>query len=93
MGMVGLFRILLVITLPEGTEGSAVWLVLLGVLAAITMTWGNLAALGSKNPKRMLAYSSVAHAGYMMAALTAVGVWNLGEASLTAPQKRRRKRS
>ncbi len=82
MGMVGLFRILLVITLPEGTESSAVWLVLLGVLAAITMTWGNLAALGSKNPKRMLAYSSVAHAGYMMAALTAVGVWNLGEASL-----------
>jgi NADH-quinone oxidoreductase subunit N len=82
MGMVGLFRILLVITLPEGSEGSAVWLVLLGVMAALTMTWGNLAALGSKNPKRMLAYSSVAHAGYMMAALTAVGVWNLGEASL-----------
>jgi NADH-quinone oxidoreductase subunit N len=82
MGMVGLFRILLVITLPEGSEGSAIWLVLLGVMAAITMTWGNLAALGSKNPKRMLAYSSVAHAGYMMAALTAVGVWNLGEASL-----------
>ena len=75
MGMVGLFRILLVITLPEGTEGSAVWLVLLGVLAAITMTWGNLAALGSKNPKRMLAYSSVAHAGYMLAGLTAVGAW------------------
>jgi len=42
------------------------------------MTWGNIAALGSKNPKRMLAYSSVAHAGYMLAALTAVGAWKWG---------------
>ena len=83
MGMVGLFRILLVVTLPEGTQGSAVWLGVLGILAAITMTWGNLAALGSQNPKRMLAYSSVAHAGYMLAALTAVGVWNLGEEALS----------
>ena len=83
MGMVGLFRILLVVTLPDGTEGSAVWLMLLGILAAVTMTWGNIAALGSTNPKRMLAYSSVAHAGYMLAALTAVGVWNLGEEALS----------
>ena len=40
------------------------------------MTWGNLAALGSTNPKRMLAYSSVAHAGYMLAAITAIGALN-----------------
>ena len=39
---------------------------------------GNIAALGSENPKRMLAYSSVAHAGYMLAALTAIGAWNWG---------------
>ncbi|MBT3477061.1 MAG: NADH-quinone oxidoreductase subunit N [Euryarchaeota archaeon] len=76
MGMIGLVRMLLIVAAPETGDGSAIWLVCLGVLAAVTMTWGNLAALGSDNPKRMLAYSSVAHAGYMLAALTAVGAWN-----------------
>ena len=79
MGMLGLMRVLLIITVPEAdADGSAVWIGLLGVLAAVTMTWGNIAALGSDNPKRMLAYSSVAHAGYMLAALTAIGAWNWG---------------
>ena len=76
MGMIGLVRMLLIVAAPETGDGSAIWLVCLGVLAAVTMTWGNLAALGSDNPKRMLAYSSVAHAGYMLAALTAVGSWH-----------------
>jgi NADH-quinone oxidoreductase subunit N len=75
MGMVGLIRMLLIVAAPETSEGSAVWLVCLGALAALTMTWGNIAALGSTNPKRMLAYSSVAHAGYMLAGLTAIGAW------------------
>jgi len=79
MGMLGLMRVLLIITVPDmEADGSAVWIGLLGVLAAVTMTWGNIAALGSDNPKRMLAYSSVAHAGYMLAALTAIGAWNWG---------------
>ena len=79
MGMLGLMRVLLIITVPEANaDGSAIWIGLLGVLAAVTMTWGNIAALGSENPKRMLAYSSVAHAGYMLAALTAIGAWNWG---------------
>ncbi len=78
MGMLGLMRVLLIVTIPEASGGSAIWIGLLGVLAAITMTWGNIAALGSENPKRMLAYSSVAHAGYMLAALTAIGAWNWG---------------
>ena len=76
MGVLGLLRILLVVASPEATDGSAVWLIALGVLSVITMTWGNLAALGSTNPKRMLAYSSVAHAGYMLAAITAIGALN-----------------
>ena len=78
MGMLGLMRVLLIVTIPEASGGSAIWIGLLGILAAITMTWGNIAALGSENPKRMLAYSSVAHAGYMLAALTAIGAWNWG---------------
>ena len=80
MGMIGLIRVLLIIALPEsGAQESAIWLYALGTLSVITMTWGNVAALGSTNPKRMLAYSSVAHAGYMLAALTAVGAWKWGE--------------
>ena len=35
------------------------------VLAVVTMTLGNLAALGQRNLKRLLAYSSIAHAGYL----------------------------
>ncbi len=39
---------------------------LVALLAAITATWGNLAAYGQTNIKRLLAYSTIAHAGYMM---------------------------
>ena len=46
------------------------WGLIMGILAAITMTVGNLAALGQDNIKRMLAYSSIAHTGYIMVGLT-----------------------
>jgi NADH-quinone oxidoreductase subunit N len=52
-----------------GTTGVNVatpWPVLAGCLAMATMTIGNLSALQQDNVKRMLAYSSVAHAGYML---------------------------
>ena len=42
------------------------WPVIAGCLAMATMTIGNLSALGQDNVKRMLAYSSIAHAGYML---------------------------
>jgi NADH-quinone oxidoreductase subunit N len=45
---------------------AAQWTVLLGVLAALTMLVGNLAALVQTSYKRMLAYSSIAHAGYLL---------------------------
>ncbi|MFH0777316.1 MAG: NADH-quinone oxidoreductase subunit N [Candidatus Eisenbacteria bacterium] len=45
----------------------------LWVVAVATMTLGNVAALAQTNVKRMLAYSSVAHAGYLLVALTAAG--------------------
>ena len=41
------------------------------VLAALTMTLGNLVALTQDNVKRMLAYSSIAHTGYMLVGLAA----------------------
>jgi NADH-quinone oxidoreductase subunit N len=45
------------------------WAVIVAVLAIVTMTVGNLAALGQDNIKRMLAYSSIAHTGYIMVGL------------------------
>ena len=47
------------------------WLPVIIVLAAITMTLGNLVALTQDNVKRMLAYSSIAHTGYMLVGLAA----------------------
>jgi NADH-quinone oxidoreductase subunit N len=58
---------------------------LLSLLAAVTCTFGNLAAYGQTNMKRLLAYSTIAHAGYMMmpvaAAVTLIGT-NLPEARM-----------
>jgi NADH-quinone oxidoreductase subunit N len=56
-----------------------VWGPLLGVLAAVTMTLGNLVALWQRHPVRLLAWSSVAQSGYMLAPL-AVGSKRLPEA-------------
>jgi NADH-quinone oxidoreductase subunit N len=47
------------------------WSTMLYVLAVLTMTWGNMAALTQSNLKRMLAYSSIAHAGYVLIGLVA----------------------
>src|SRR4029450_9019982 len=48
---------------------SAEWSVLFGVLAFVTMTVGNLVALVQTNIKRLMAYSSIAHVGYMLIGL------------------------
>ena len=71
MGFVALMRILITVTMPD--SGEAFWSSTIAIISIVTMTWGNLAALTSTNPKRILAYSSVAHAGYMLAGLAAIG--------------------
>src|SRR5207247_5578074 len=58
------------LTDPAGTAGGAPlsvfdWSYLLLLVSIVTMTLGNVAALRQENLKRMLAYSSIAHAGYM----------------------------
>jgi NADH-quinone oxidoreductase subunit N len=50
------------------------WASILSVLAAATMTIGNLAALRQENVKRLLAYSSIAHAGYLLIGVVAAGL-------------------
>jgi NADH-quinone oxidoreductase subunit N len=56
---------------PLGTEVYAHWVMIVGAIAILTMTWANLAAVAQPSLKRMLAYSSVAHAGYIIIALVA----------------------
>ena len=48
-----------------------VWTPILAVIAVITMTVGNLAAINQSNIKRLLAYSSISHAGYMLLGVVA----------------------
>jgi NADH-quinone oxidoreductase subunit N len=50
------------------------WASVLSVLAAATMTLGNLAAVRQENVKRLLAYSSIAHAGYLLIGVVAGGL-------------------
>jgi len=51
----------------------SVWAPALWVVAVLSMTIGNLAALRQQNVKRMLAYSAIAHAGYLLAAFAGFG--------------------
>jgi NADH-quinone oxidoreductase subunit N len=68
-GFAALARVLL-----EGLGAAqAQWAPVLWVLAALTMTVGNVLALHQDNIKRMLAYSSIAHAGYILVALVVGG--------------------
>ena len=69
--------------LPDGAfaqVGDVPWPAIIGIISAATMTLGNLTALVQTNLKRMLAYSSIAHAGYLLmglAAASAAGVQSI----------------
>jgi len=52
-------------------EVRADWMPVLWTVAALTMVVGNVAAIAQTNIKRMLAYSSIAHAGYILVAVVA----------------------
>ncbi len=54
------------------------WTLALGVIAVMTMTVGNVAAIMQKNLSRMLAYSSIAHAGYILIGLAVAPHSSLG---------------
>lgn len=53
------------------------WVGILWTLAVITMTLGNITAIAQPNIKRMLAYSSIAHAGYILVGMVAGGTAGL----------------
>ncbi len=67
------FALLLRVTYEMLPSLRSVWAPLLWAVAIGSMTIGNLAALRQQNVKRMLAYSSIAHAGYLLAAFAGMG--------------------
>lgn len=58
--------------LPGGTSYADLWVPVMVILSIITMTVGNLLALYQKNIKRLLAYSSIAQAGYTLMGVAAI---------------------
>jgi len=79
MGFAAAFRVLLVALIALRME----WYLAFAILAAITMTLGNLAACWQNNVRRILAYSSIAQAGYIAIGFVVVGA-AYGVAPVTA---------
>jgi NADH-quinone oxidoreductase subunit N len=59
---------LLVTAFPDESD---IWTIAVAVLACVSLAWGNLAALAQRDVKRLLAYSSVSHAGFLLIAVSA----------------------
>ena len=72
------FAALIRLLLGSLRSAQADWTPLLWGLAVVTMTLGNVVAIAQSNLKRMLAYSSVAHVGYMIVGLVAGGTAGAG---------------
>jgi NADH-quinone oxidoreductase subunit N len=68
-GFAALLRVLLIAFAKYQLD----WSIVLWILAALSMTIGNIIALSQTNVKRLLAYSSIAHAGYVLVALAGGG--------------------
>ncbi|MBM3123064.1 MAG: NADH-quinone oxidoreductase subunit N [Chloroflexi bacterium] len=79
-GFAGLLRVFLLAfpALAASWAPAVLW------VAVLTMIWGNVAALVQPNIKRLLAYSSIAHAGYILMALPAAADPRLGPAAVGA---------
>jgi NADH-quinone oxidoreductase subunit N len=59
---------ILVTAFPDESE---IWTIALAVIACVSLAWGNLAALAQSDVKRLLAYSSISHAGFLLIAVAA----------------------
>ena len=78
------FAVLLRVLYSAFPEMHGHWVPLLWWLAVLSMFVGNLGALRQRNIKRMLAYSSIAHAGYLLVAFTAFSAEGIAAASFYA---------
>jgi NADH-quinone oxidoreductase subunit N len=79
-GFAALLRIFIA-ALPELADA---WGPVVVAISAATMIWGNVAAIAQTNIKRMLAYSSIAHAGYLLMALAAASNSRVADAAVSA---------
>ncbi len=68
-GFVVVVRVLVAVFTPSAAPD---WINLLAVVSVLTMTIGNVLALAQRNIKRLLAYSSIAHAGYILIGVVAM---------------------
>ena len=86
-GFAALLRIL-VIALPnlvvEPGDAAASWQTVVAIIAAVSMILGNFVAISQSNIKRMLGYSSIAHAGYLLMAVAAAGSAGIGVQAVEA---------
>ncbi len=78
-GLIAIIRITTVFFAHEGTLQTS-WIGLLHLVAALTMTVGNVSAIGQDSVKRLLAFSSIGHAGMML--LTALSFNQAGHSAL-----------
>jgi NADH-quinone oxidoreductase subunit N len=63
--------VLLRVLVTAFPDESDIWTIAIAVLACVSLAWGNLAALAQTDVKRLLAYSSISHAGFMLIAIAA----------------------
>jgi NADH-quinone oxidoreductase subunit N len=68
-GFVVVLRVLVAVFTPAAAPD---WIGMLSIVSVLTMTVGNVLALVQKNIKRLLAYSSIAHAGYILIGVVAI---------------------
>lgn len=73
-GLLMRFLIFAIPSNPQTMQPLLNWPIVIAIMAAVTMSLGNFAALRQSNVKRMLAYSTIAHAGYMMVGLVSIGM-------------------
>jgi len=67
------FAMLLRLMIDVFGDSQTTWVYIISGIAIASLTWGNLAALTQNNVKRLLAYSSISHVGYVLLGLVA---WN-----------------
>src|SRR5216110_219101 len=66
-----LLRLFISVFTPSQKTSQEQWMYLIAGVAVASLTWGNLAALTQTNVKRLLAYSSISHVGYILLGLVA----------------------
>lgn len=81
-GFAALLRVMITgLAVFSGDNSSAIWVDTVQIIAVATVILGNVVAIAQTDLKRLLAYSSIAHAGYILIALAAGGVAGFGDAA------------